>query len=90
MDVRLKNLIPWPQWEILQMTMPRSFHLLFSKNVANKIDWFEIFFWNDHQIYEPEQLFKLQTQVYIHCQCIASNSPRGCCFGSETWEGRVR
>ena len=43
MDDRLKSLIHWPEWENVQKTMPKFFLLLFSKNVAIKIDWFEIF-----------------------------------------------
>ena len=65
----------------------RCSQLSFSKKVALIIDWLEIF-WNDRQIYEPEQLVKLQTEE--HSESIALNSQGAAAFVSETWEGHVR
>lgn len=43
MDIRLKNLIIWPEREDLQNTMPKCFQLSLGKKVAIIIDCFEIF-----------------------------------------------
>jgi len=43
MDLRLSNLILWPDHEALRKTMPACFQASFGKKVAILIDCFEIF-----------------------------------------------
>ena len=43
MDIRLQDLIIWPDRESLQKTMPECFREFFGKNVAIIADCFEIF-----------------------------------------------
>ena len=43
MDVRLQDLIIWPDHESLQKTMPECFQQFFGEKVAIIIDCFEIF-----------------------------------------------
>ena len=43
MDIRLRDLIVWPDRESLRKTMPMCFQQSFGKKVANIIDCFEVF-----------------------------------------------
>jgi len=43
MDLRLKDLIIWPDRDNLRKTMPQCFQVSFGKKVAIVIDCFEIF-----------------------------------------------
>ena len=86
MDDRLKNLIPWPEWENLQKTMPTCFLLLFSINAAIKIDWFEIFLDRLSHLWARAVI---QITNTITLPKFVSNSPVSCCFWSETWGGFV-
>ena len=54
--------MPWPEWENVQKTMPKFFLLLFSKYVAFKIDWFQIF------LDRPSNLAVAQITTQAHCQ----------------------
>ena len=89
MDLRLSNLILWPDREALRKTMPACFQASFGMKVAIIIDCFEIF------IYRP---FNLQAQAstwsnYKHnntVKVLIGITPQEVVsFVSKCWGGRV-
>ena len=89
MDIRLKDLIHWPDRDALQKTMPVCFQESFGKKVAIIIDCFEIF------IERPSSLearattwsnYKYKNTVKV----LLGITPQGVIlFVSDTWGGRV-
>ena len=89
MDIRMKDLIHWPDRDALQKTMPVCFQESFGKKVAIIIDCFEIF------IERPSSLearaatwsnYKHKNTVKI----LLGIAPQGLIsFVSDTWGGRV-
>ena len=89
MDIRLQDLIIWPDRESLQKTMPECFRESFGKKVAIIIDCFEIF------IERPSNL-QARTSTwsnYKHnntAKILIGILPQGVVgFVSEAWGGRV-
>ena len=89
MDIRLKDLIIWPDREVLQKTTPECFQISFGKAVAVIIDCFEIFM---------ERPSNLQARAstwsnYKHhntVKVLIGITPQGVVsFVSESWGGRV-
>lgn len=89
MDIRLQNLIFWPDREQLQRTMPNCFQESFGKKVAIIIDCFEIF------IERPSNLCARATtwSNYKHkntAKVLIGIAPQGVVtYVSEAWGGRV-
>ena len=89
MDVRLRDLIYWPDREALQKTMPVCFQESFGKKVSIIIDCFEIF------IERPSNLEARATtwSNYKHkntVKVLLGITPQGVIsFVSDTWGGRV-
>ena len=89
MDIRMEELIYWPDREALHKTMPACFQASFGKKVAIIIDCFEIF------IERPSNLqarastwsnYKHKNTVKV----LMGITPQGVVsFVSETWGGRV-
>ena len=89
MDIRLRDLIIWPDRENLRKTMPMCFQESFGKKVAIIIDCFEIFL--DHPT-------NLQARAYTWSNYKHKNTakvligivPQGTIgFVSEAWGGRA-
>lgn len=89
MDIRLQDLIMWPDRESLRKTMPDCFQQSFGKKVAIIIDCFEIFL---------ERPSNLQARAYTWSNYKHKNTvkvligivPQGTvAFVSEAWGGRV-
>ena len=89
MDLRLQDLIIWPDRDVLQKTMPVCFQTSFGKKVAVIIDCFEIF------IDKPSNLSARAStwSNYKHhntAKVLLGISPQGVVsFVSECWGGRV-
>ena len=89
MDLRLQDLIIWPDQDALQKTMPMCFQASFGKKVAVIIDCFEIF------IDRPSNLSaRVSTwSNYKHhntAKVLLGIAPQGVVsFVSECWGGRV-
>ena len=88
MDVRLQDLIVWPERESLRKTMPDCFQQSFGKKVAIIIDCFEIF------IERPSNL-QARTSTWSNyniktAKILIGILPQGVVgFISEAWGGRV-
>jgi len=86
MDIRLQDLIIWPDRDSLQKTMPECFQQSFGKKVAVIIDCFEVF------IERPSNLRARAStwSNYKHKNTVKIFLPQGIVgFISETWGGRV-
>jgi len=89
MDIRLRDLIYWPDREALQKTMPVCFQESFGKKVAIIIDCFEVF------IERPSSLEAraITWSNYKHkntAKVLLGITPQGVIsFVSDTWGGRV-
>ena len=89
MDLRLQDLIIWPDRDVLQKTMPVCFQASFGKKVAVIIDRFEKF------IDRPSNLSAHASTCsnYKHhntAKVLLEISPQGVVsFVSECWGGRV-
>ncbi|XP_065892171.1 uncharacterized protein [Dysidea avara] len=89
MDLRLQDLIIWPDRDALQKTMPMCFQASFGKKVAVIIDCFEIF------IDRPSNLSARAStwSNYKHhntAKVLLGIAPQGIVsFVSECWGGRV-
>ena len=89
MDNSLQRLIPWPDREALQKSMPECFQVSFGKKVAVIIDCFEIF---------TERPSNLEARSYTWSsykhhntvKVLLGTTPQGVVsFVSDTWEGRT-
>ena len=89
MDNSLQRLIPWPDREALQKSMPECFQVSFGKKVAVILDCFEIF---------TERPSNLEARSYTWSsykhhntvKVLLGTTPQGVVsFVSDTWEGRT-
>lgn len=89
MDVRLQNLVFWPDREQLQKTMPICFQESFGKRVSIIIDCFEIYIERPSNLYARASTWS----SYKHkntAKVLIGISPQGVVtYVSETWGGRV-
>ena len=90
MNIRLQDVIIWPECESLQKTMPGCFQESFGEKVAIIVDCFEIFIKESSNLQAGTSTYMVQLQTQNTVKVLIGILPLGVVgFVSAAWGGRV-